>query len=78
MKNDDDFKLFRGFTDRQTDEQTDELILVIVESLPRLKKEIDRYLGPLVLVTNLIFQHLRNADACPADIVLSAAVRNRP
>ena len=78
MKNDDDFKLFRGFTDRQTDEQTDELILVIVESLPRLKKEIDRYLGPLVLVTNLIFQHLRNADTCPTDIVLSAAVGNRP
>ena len=78
MKNDDDFKLFRGFTDRQTDEQTDELILVIVESLPRLKKEIDRYLGPLVLVTNFIFEHLGNTDACPTDIVLSAAVGNRP
>jgi len=36
MMKDDDFKLFRGFEDRQTDRQT----LVIVESLSRLKMTI--------------------------------------
>ena len=33
MMKDDDFKLLRGFADRQTDERTDERTLVIVESL---------------------------------------------
>ena len=37
MKNDDDFKLLRGFADRQTDRRTNERTLVIVESLSRLK-----------------------------------------
>ena len=37
MMKDDDFKLMRGFADRQTDEQTDEQTFAIVESLSRLK-----------------------------------------
>ena len=41
MKNDDGFKLLRGFADRQTNERTDERTLVIVESLSRLKKSRD-------------------------------------
>ena len=46
MMKDDDFKLLRGFADRQTDERTarqtnertNEQTLVIVESLSRLKR----------------------------------------
>ena len=36
---DDDFKLLRGFADRQTDERTNEQTFVNVESLSRLKNE---------------------------------------
>ena len=37
MMKDDDFKLLRGFADRQIDERTNEQTFVIVESLSRLK-----------------------------------------
>ena len=40
MMKDDDFKLLRGFADRQTDRRTDEQTLVIVESLSRLKTPV--------------------------------------
>ena len=39
MMQDDDFKLLRGFADRQTDRRTNEQTFVIVESLSRLKSE---------------------------------------
>ena len=37
MMKDDDFKLLRGFADRQTDERTNGQTFVIVESLSRIK-----------------------------------------
>ena len=37
MMKDDDFKLLRGFADRQTNERTNEQTFVNVESLSRLK-----------------------------------------
>ena len=41
MMKDDDFKLLRGFDDRQTDRQTNGRTFVIVESLSRLKSLIN-------------------------------------
>ena len=38
MMKDDDFKLLRGFDNRQTDRRTDEQTFVIVELLSRLKR----------------------------------------
>ena len=40
---DDDFKLLRGFADRQTDRWTNKQTFVIVESLLRLKRPILRF-----------------------------------
>ena len=37
MMKDDDFKLLRGFEDRQTNGRTNERTFVIVESLSKLK-----------------------------------------
>ena len=42
MKNGDDFKLLRGFADRQTDKRTNEQTFVNVESLSRPKKNHDQ------------------------------------
>ena len=41
----DDFKLLRGFADGQTDRQMNKWIMVIVESLLRLKTFIYLFLG---------------------------------
>ena len=40
MRDEDDFKLLRGFDDGQTDRQTDEQTFVNVKSLSRLKNRI--------------------------------------
>ena len=49
MMKDDDFKLLRGFIDRQTNGQTNKWTFVNVESLSRLKKSIWRESVPTSL-----------------------------
>ena len=51
---DDDFKLFRGFEDRQMNRQTDGQTLVIVELLLRLKN-INLHYNVFIVLVIVVF-----------------------